>query len=54
MHTDEFGAVTGQGEALLNPADISARSTFHGIRAADVADAPTVEQVASTGSERCH
>ncbi len=47
VHTDEFGVVTGHWETLLNPGRDLGPQHIHGIRAADVLDAPTIEQVAA-------
>lgn len=46
VHLDETGHITGTWETLLNPKrDLGAQS-IHGIRASDVLDAPTFDQIA--------
>ena len=47
VHTDVYGSVTGQWETLVNPKRDLGRQDIHHIRAADILEAPTFEQVAS-------
>lgn len=47
VHTDEYGNVTDSWETLLNPGRDLGPQRIHGIRAVDVLDAPTIEQVAA-------
>lgn len=45
VHVDERGLVTGQWETLLNPGRDLGPQHLHGIRAADVLDAPSFAEV---------
>lgn len=45
VHVDEHGLITGQWETLLNPGRDLGPQQIHGIRAADILDAPTFPEV---------
>jgi len=46
VHVDEGGRITGQWDTLINPGRDLGRQDIHRIRAADVMQAPTFEQIA--------
>jgi len=46
VHTDEYGAITGEWETLVNPQRHVGAEHVHGIRAADLIDAPTFADIA--------
>jgi len=46
VHTDTQGSVTGRWETLVNPNRDLGRQDIHRIRAADILEAPTFDQVA--------
>ena len=46
VHVDEKGRITGRWDTLINPGRDLGRQDIHRIRAADVMQAPTFEQVA--------
>lgn len=46
VHTDENGAITGEWETLVNPQRHVGAEHVHGIRAADLIDAPTFADIA--------
>ncbi|MFT4052010.1 MAG: exonuclease domain-containing protein, partial [Microbacterium sp.] len=46
VHVDERGRIEGSWETVLNPGRDLGPQSIHGIRSADVLDAPTFEQVA--------
>jgi DNA polymerase-3 subunit epsilon len=45
VHVDDHGLITGQWETLLNPGRDLGPQQVHGIRAADILDAPTFAEV---------
>lgn len=47
VHADEYGQITGQWETLLNPGRDLGPQRIHGIRASEILDAPTIEEIAS-------
>lgn len=46
VHTDENGTITGEWETLVNPQRHVGAEHVHGIRAADLIDAPTFADIA--------
>lgn len=46
VHTDEYGTITGEWETLVNPQRHVGAEHIHGIRAADLIDAPTFTDIA--------
>lgn len=46
VHADEYGSVTGQWETLVNPQRHVGAEHIHGIRAADLIDAPAFSDIA--------
>lgn len=47
VHTDASGRVTGQWETLINPGRDLGRQDIHRIRAADILDAPSFDEIAA-------
>lgn len=47
VHTDELGRVTDRFETLVNPERDMGPQRIHGIQAAEVLDAPTIQEIAS-------
>ncbi len=46
VHTDEYGTITGEWETLVNPQRHVGAQHIHGIRAADLIDAPAFADIA--------
>lgn len=46
VHTDEYGTITGEWETLVNPQRHVGAEHIHGIRAADLIDAPAFADIA--------
>jgi len=46
VHADEYGRVTGKWATLLNPGRDLGPQHIHGIRSAEILDAPTIDEVA--------